>query len=221
MLDSYHSGGDPAAWGRPRCAPTSGTATPARPTGIAPPPRNCSASPPSFSNSTSPRPAHERPRADPAGVFHRPAHRRTLRQPTHHLLLPRHHAAAGESPNSASTPARPDRPARPRRRSVSAFLDHLEHTRHNTIGTRNARLAAIHSLYQFASLRHPEHAELIARVLAIPPSRHDRTLITHLTDPEIDALLNTPDPSTWIGRRDRTMLQLAIEPGCGSPSSPD
>jgi integrase/recombinase XerD len=96
---------------------------------------------------------------------------------------------------------------------ISAFLDHLQHTRHNTIGTRNARLAAIHSLYRFASLRHPEHAELIARVLAIPPKRHDRTLITHLTDPEIDALLNTPDPGTWIGRRDRTMLQLAVETG--------
>lgn len=35
--------------------------------------------------------------------------------------------------------------------------------------TRNARLAAIHSLYRHAALRHPEHADLIARVLAIPP----------------------------------------------------
>jgi integrase/recombinase XerD len=96
---------------------------------------------------------------------------------------------------------------------ISAFLNHLEHDRHNTIGTRNARLAAIHSLYRFASLRHPEHAALIARVLAIPPKRHDRTLITHLTDPEIDALLAAPDLSTWIGRRDRGMLQLTIETG--------
>jgi integrase/recombinase XerD len=96
---------------------------------------------------------------------------------------------------------------------ISRFLDHLEHDRHNTIGTRNARLAAIRSLYRYASLQHPEHAALIARVLAIPPKRHDRTIITHLTDPEIDALLTTPDRSTWIGRRDRTMLQLAIESG--------
>jgi integrase/recombinase XerD len=96
---------------------------------------------------------------------------------------------------------------------IAAFLDDLEHKRQNTIATRNARLAAIHSLYTFASLRHPEHAALIARVLAIPAKRHDRTLITHLTDPEIDALLNATDPTTWIGRRDRTMLQLAIETG--------
>jgi site-specific recombinase XerD len=96
---------------------------------------------------------------------------------------------------------------------IAAFLDHLEHDRHNTIGTRNARLAAIHSLYKFASLRHPEHADVIARVLAIPPKRHERTLITHLTHTEIDALLAAPDLTTWIGRRDRAMLQLAIETG--------
>lgn len=94
---------------------------------------------------------------------------------------------------------------------IGAFLDHLEHDRHNTTG--NARLAAIRSLYTFASLRHPEHAALIARVLAIPPKRHDRTLVTHLTEPEIAALLLAPDLRTWIGRRDRAMLQLAIETG--------
>jgi integrase/recombinase XerD len=96
---------------------------------------------------------------------------------------------------------------------IGAFLDHLEHERHNTIGTRNARLAAIRSLYTFASLKHPEHAALIARVLAIPPKNHDRTIITHLTEPEIDALLAAPDVTTWIGRRDRAMLLLAIETG--------
>jgi len=96
---------------------------------------------------------------------------------------------------------------------IGAFLDYLEHERGNTIGTRNARLAAIHSLYRFASLRHPEHAAVIARVLEIPPKRQDRTLITHLTDDEIDALLTAPDLTTWIGRRDRAMLQLAIETG--------
>jgi integrase/recombinase XerD len=96
---------------------------------------------------------------------------------------------------------------------ISAFLDHLEHERQNTIGTRNTRLAAIHSLYKFAGLKHPEHAATIARVLAIPPKRHDRRLITHLDEKEIQALLAAPDPTRWIGRRDRAMFQLAIETG--------
>ena len=52
---------------------------------------------------------------------------------------------------------------------VGAFLEHLERDRHNCARTRNARLSAIHSFFRFAALRHPEHAGLITRVLAIPP----------------------------------------------------
>ncbi len=79
---------------------------------------------------------------------------------------------------------------------IGAFLDHLEHDRGNSARTRNARLAAIHSLFRYAALRHPEHAELIDRVLAIPPKRFDRALVTYLTDAETDALLAAPDTST-------------------------
>jgi site-specific recombinase XerD len=96
---------------------------------------------------------------------------------------------------------------------IGAFLDHLEHERHNSIRTRNARLAAIRSLFHYAALEHPEHAETISRVLAIPPKRFERALITFLTDPEIDALLAAPDRDTWTGRRDHAMLLLAIQTG--------
>jgi site-specific recombinase XerD len=96
---------------------------------------------------------------------------------------------------------------------ISNFLDHLERERRNSVRTRNARLAAIHSLYRYAALRHPEHAELIQRVLAIPPKRCDRALISFLTPSEVAALLATPDRSIWTGRRDHALLQLAIQTG--------
>ena len=96
---------------------------------------------------------------------------------------------------------------------VGAFLDHLEHERGNSLRSRNTRLAAIHSLFRFAALRHPDHAALIARVLAIPPKRCDRAVISFLTDEEIDALLAAPDTSQWIGRRDHTLLIVAIQTG--------
>jgi integrase/recombinase XerD len=96
---------------------------------------------------------------------------------------------------------------------ISAFLDHLEHQRGNSARTRNARLAAIHSLFRFAAHRHPEHAHDIQRVLAIPPKRFDRALVTYLEEPEIDALLDTPDRATWTGRRDHALLVLAIQTG--------
>jgi site-specific recombinase XerD len=96
---------------------------------------------------------------------------------------------------------------------IAGFLDHLQHQRGNSVRTRNARLAAIHSLFKFAALRHPEHAALIQRVLAIPPKRFDKALITYLNPAEIDALLAAPDRLTRAGRRDRALLLLAVRTG--------
>jgi integrase/recombinase XerD len=90
--------------------------------------------------------------------------------------------------------------------TVAGFLQHLEITRDNSVRTRNARLSAIHSFFQYAALLHPEHAALIQRVLAIPEKRFDTALVSYLTPPEIDALLASPDRSTWTGERDYTLL---------------
>ncbi len=67
---------------------------------------------------------------------------------------------------------------------ITAFLEHLQAARGNSARTRNARLAAIHSLFAYAALRHPEHAALIQRVLAIPGKRRDRTAVSYLTPDE-------------------------------------
>ena len=96
---------------------------------------------------------------------------------------------------------------------ISAFLNHLERERHNSIRTRNVRLTAIRSLFSYAALRHPEHALLIARVLAIPPKRFDKRIVTFLTAPEVDALIAAPDQARWEGRRDRVLLLLAVQTG--------
>ena len=96
---------------------------------------------------------------------------------------------------------------------IGAFLDHLEAERHNSVRTRNNRLAAIHSLFAYAALRHPEHAALIQRVLAIPAKRTDRQLVSFLADDEVDALLAAPDRDTWVGRRDHALLLVAVQTG--------
>ena len=96
---------------------------------------------------------------------------------------------------------------------IGAFLNHLEQDRGNSARTRNARLAAIHSFCRYAALRHPEHAATIARVIEIPSKRYERTDVCYLTKPEIDALLDTPDRSTWLGRRDHALLLTAITTG--------
>jgi len=97
--------------------------------------------------------------------------------------------------------------------TISAFLTYLQEERGNSTSTRNARLTAIRSLFHHAALHAPEHAESIARVLAIPPKRCDRTLVSFLTAPEIEALLAAPDRDRWHGRRDHALLALACQTG--------
>jgi integrase/recombinase XerD len=96
---------------------------------------------------------------------------------------------------------------------VAGFLTHLENDRGNSARTRNARLAAIHSLFQHAALRHPEHADLIARVLAIKSKNTRRAVVTYLSDPETDALLAAPNRATWTGRRDHLIILTMVTTG--------
>ena len=92
---------------------------------------------------------------------------------------------------------------------VGAFLDHLETDRHNGIDTRNLRLTAIQSFFRYLQLDCPEHAGVIARVLAIPAKRPDQTIVSYLTPAEVDALLAAPDRSTPLGRRDHLLMMVA------------
>ncbi len=96
---------------------------------------------------------------------------------------------------------------------IGAFLDHLEHDRDNTIRTRNLRLTAIHSLFSYAALRCPEDADVIGRVLTIPPKRTNVTIVCFLTRAETIALLAAPDTGTPLGRRDHALLLTLVQTG--------
>lgn len=96
---------------------------------------------------------------------------------------------------------------------VGAFLNHLEEQRGNGSATRNARLAAIHSLFKYAAPKAPEHAATISQVLAIPPRRRERAIVSYLTAKEIDALVAAPSRETWHGHRDRALLLLDVQTG--------
>ena len=96
---------------------------------------------------------------------------------------------------------------------IAEFLDSLETIRGNTARTRNARLAAIHAFYRYVALREPSYALICQRILAIPAKRQVKKVIEYLTRPETEALLTAPSLSTWVGRRDRALLMLAIQTG--------
>jgi integrase/recombinase XerD len=96
---------------------------------------------------------------------------------------------------------------------IGLFLENLERTRKNSARTRNARLGAIHSFFRYVSLQEPAHALHCQRILAIPNKRYERRPIEFLSREEVDALLAVTNPSTWIGRRDRTLLLVAAQTG--------
>ena len=96
---------------------------------------------------------------------------------------------------------------------IGAFLDELEKGRGNAARSRNLRLTAIRSFYRYAAYEEPTQSGLIQRILAMPAKRYEKKLIGFLTRPEIEALLASPDLSTWAGRRDRAFLLVAVQTG--------
>ena len=97
--------------------------------------------------------------------------------------------------------------------NITGFLDYLEQERGNGAKTRNVRLTAIRAVLSRALPDHPEHAATITQALAIPPKRTTRPVVVFLTPDEVVALLDAPDPATWTGRRDRTLLGMTVQTG--------
>jgi len=96
---------------------------------------------------------------------------------------------------------------------LGKFLDYLEEVRGNCTRTRNNRLAALHAFFHYVSVSEPALALHCQRVLAIPSKRHERAPVAFLTEEESAALAAAPTLDTWIGRRDRALLLLAVQTG--------
>jgi len=96
---------------------------------------------------------------------------------------------------------------------VSAFLKHLEHDRHNRARTRNNRLSAVQAFFGYVCVNEPALASHCQHVLAIPLKRFERGPVEFLSREETTALLKAPDATTWLGRRDQLLLQVAVQTG--------
>jgi site-specific recombinase XerD len=96
---------------------------------------------------------------------------------------------------------------------VTAFLEHLQTQRANSPRTRNLRLAAIKSFMHFMEYRLPSALDQIRRVLACPTMKTDGRVVHFLSAEEQKALLDSPDPRTRSGTRDRALCHLAITGG--------
>jgi site-specific recombinase XerD len=94
---------------------------------------------------------------------------------------------------------------------VGGFLNFVEITRANVARSRNTRLSAIRSFFKYVAFQEPQLLHHCQRILAMPAKRHEKRAVSYLNRVEIEALIAAPDPATWCGRRDRTLL-----PSCGA-----
>jgi integrase/recombinase XerD len=97
---------------------------------------------------------------------------------------------------------------------VLAFLSSLEHERENGIATRNARLGAIHVFARFVASHRPEHLESLQRIMGLPFKRgaHEAP-IEYLERAEVEALLQSINRQTRLGRRDYALFALMFNTG--------
>ena len=153
---------------------------------------------------------HERARPDAAGVLHRAPDRPAPGQPEHDRRLPRHvPAAARRSPQQQH---RQDR-------QRSCDLDDLDAAADRRVpGPPRARARQQHRAPATPGWRRSARCSATPRsgTPSTPtrsracsrsrPNAAQRTLVTFLTDEEIDALLAAPDRARWTGRRDHALL---------------
>lgn len=96
---------------------------------------------------------------------------------------------------------------------IVSFLDDLETNRAIGITTRNLRLTAIRSFFRFVAFEEPAYSGQSQSILAIPGKLHEKREVHFLARAEIEAILAAPDKRTWLGRRDYTLLLVAVQTG--------
>lgn len=96
---------------------------------------------------------------------------------------------------------------------LRAFLRHIEEKRKCSIASRNQRLAAIHALAGFIAERCPEYLDWCAQLRTVKSKRSAPIPVCYLEKPEIDALLDAPNPATILGNRDRALLLFMYNSG--------
>jgi len=96
---------------------------------------------------------------------------------------------------------------------VRAFLDWGEATRGNKPRTRNQRLAALKTFFRYIAMKSPENLDRCRQVREIPTKRFERPEPEFLEQPEVNALLNSVEPNSPAGLRDRALLLVLYNTG--------
>ncbi len=103
-----------------------------------------------------------------------------------------------------------DRGGDPLRAGEPELLEYLAGLSRYSLRTRSRRLSSLRRFYQFLlreGIRQDDPSAMI------PAPRLGRSLPDTLSEQEVEALLEAPDPETPLGLRDRAMLELLYATG--------
>lgn len=97
--------------------------------------------------------------------------------------------------------------------SVMHFLSHIEKQRGNSIVTRNLRLASLKTFSSFLTTKDLSRAGEYQRIIALPLKKAPHKIIDYLEVREINAIINSIDPSNKMGERDFVLINLLYNTG--------
>ena len=89
---------------------------------------------------------------------------------------------------------------------LGKFLENLERTSRQLCADAKQPPGGFARVFSYVAVSEPALALHCQRILAIPSKRYERRPVEFITEEESNALVAAPDPTTWIGRRDRTLL---------------
>lgn len=99
------------------------------------------------------------------------------------------------------------------RNVMSDFLGYLENERGCGIATRNHRLHCIRAFYKYAAQEDITSVTHMDEILKVKPAKKPETLVEHMSENAVFAILRQPDTSTDKGKRDAFMLLFLYKTG--------
>ena len=97
---------------------------------------------------------------------------------------------------------------------IERFLEFCVEKRRNSARSLSTRLSAIRSFFRYVNDgSEPWLQKQCSEVLGIASQRFERRAANYLNCEELRALIDAPDCSSWLGRRDRTLLLMIQQIG--------
>lgn len=93
------------------------------------------------------------------------------------------------------------------RQTVLGFLDYLENERKCSPSTRNQRLHAIHSFFRYAAQEDITVVSHFEEIQKVRKARVEEKLVEHMSEKAVSAILQQPDTSTNMGKRDAFLMK--------------